>query len=149
MEGYAPDGTVYGSVSGVTQRDCPNFVKKLYFNPQCVYSIADYTSRYYVLMRMGIEQDITLIVTANPSTIVELQNNVNRYYDDYVNDIEKGTLKADLNIDPADKYAFPFIGDGQNCLAAAFNLRGINDLSEIQNVRLDLQPGLRSMDCFK
>ena len=92
IEGYAPDGTVYGSVSGVTQRDCPGFVKKLYSNPQCVYSIADYTSRYYVLMRMGIEQDITLIVTANPSTIVELQNNVNRYYDEYVNDIEKGTL---------------------------------------------------------
>ena len=100
VEGYAPDGTVYGSVSGVTQRDCPGFVKKLYSNPQCVYSIADYTARYYVLMRMGIEQDITLIVTANPSTIVELQNNVNHYYDEYVNDIEKGTLKADLNIDP-------------------------------------------------
>ena len=98
VEGYAPDGTVYGSVSGVTQRDCPGFVKRLYSNPQCVYSIADYTSRYYVLMRMGIEQDITLIVTANPSTIVELQNNVNRYYDDYVNDIEHGTLKADLDI---------------------------------------------------
>ena len=101
VEGYAPDGTVYGSVSGVTQRDCPGFVKKLYSNPQCVYSIADYTARYYVLMRMGIEQDITLIVTANPSTIVELQNNVNKYYDEYVTDIEKGTLKADLNIDPA------------------------------------------------
>lgn len=100
VEGYAPDGTVYGSVSGVTQRDCPGFVKKLYSNPQCVYSIADYTARYYVLMRMGIEQDITLIVTANPSTIVELQNNVNRYYDEYVNDIEKGTLKADLKIEP-------------------------------------------------
>ena len=100
IEGYAPDGTIYGSVSGVTQRDCPGFVKKLYSNPQCVYSIADYTARYYVLMRMGIEQDITLIVTANPSTIVELQNNVNKYYDEYVNDIEKGTLKADLNIDP-------------------------------------------------
>ena len=100
VEGYAPDGTVYGSVSGVTQRDCPGFVKKLYSNPQCVYSIADYTARYYVLMRMGIEQDITLIVTANPSTIVELQNNVNKFYDEYVEDIEKGTLKADLNIDP-------------------------------------------------
>ncbi len=100
VEGYAPDGTVYGSVSGVTQRDCPGFVKKLYSNPQCVYSIADYTARYYVLMRMGIEQDITLIVTANPSTIVELQNNVNRYYDEYVNDIEHGTLKADLDIEP-------------------------------------------------
>lgn len=100
IEGYAPDGTVFGSVSGVTQRDCPGFVKALYSNPQCVYSIADYNARYYVLMRMGIEQDVTLIVTANPSTIVELQNNVNKFYDSYVTDIENGTLNKDLNIDP-------------------------------------------------
>ncbi|MBQ4285513.1 MAG: GH3 auxin-responsive promoter family protein [Bacteroidales bacterium] len=100
-EGEAPDGTMFGSVSGVTQRDCPGFVKALYSNPQCVYSIADYTARYYVLMRMAIEQDITLIVTANPSTIIELQNNVNEFYDEYVKDIENGTLKKELNIDPA------------------------------------------------
>lgn len=100
VEGSAPDGTMFGSVSGVTQRDCPGFVKALYSNPQCVYAISDYNARYYVLMRMGIEQDITLIVTANPSTIVELQNNVNRFYDEYVTDIEKGTLNKDLKIDP-------------------------------------------------
>ena len=56
---------------------------------------------------------------------------------------------ADLNVDPADKYTFSFIGDGQNGLAAAFDFRGIDDLSEIQNVRLNFQPGLRSMGCFK
>ena len=99
-EGEAPDGTMFGSVSGVTQRDCPGFVKALYCNPQCVYSIADYTARYYVLMRMGIENDITLIVTANPSTIIELQNNVNEFYDEYVKDIENGTLNKSLKIDP-------------------------------------------------
>jgi len=99
-EGEAPDGTMFGSVSGVTQRDCPGFVKALYSNPQCVYGIADYNARYYVLMRMGIEQDITLIVTANPSTIIELQNNVNRFYDEYVNDIEAGTLNKSLKIEP-------------------------------------------------
>ena len=98
IEGYAPDGTVFGSVSGVTQRDCPEFMKVLYSNPQCVYSITDYNSRYYVLMRMGIEQDISIIITANPSTIVELQNNVNEYFDEYVNDIEHGTISSKLNI---------------------------------------------------
>ncbi len=98
IEGYAPDGTVFGSVSGVTQRDCPKFVKKLYASPADVFSIADYTARYYTIMRMGIERNITLIVTANPSTIVEMQNNVNEYYDSYVEDIEKGTLNASLNI---------------------------------------------------
>ncbi|MGN0235844.1 MAG: GH3 auxin-responsive promoter family protein [Paludibacteraceae bacterium] len=97
-EGEAPDGTFYGSVSGVTQRDCPDFVKKLYASPASVFAIEDYTARYYTLMRMGIERNITLIVTANPSTIVEMQNNVNEFYDDYCNDIEHGTLNASLNI---------------------------------------------------
>lgn len=100
VEGYAPDGTVFGSVSGVTQRDAPGFVKRLYTNPQCVYSIADYNARYYILMRMGVENDVTLIVTANPSTIVELQNNVNKFYDDYVNDIEHGTISDKINLEP-------------------------------------------------
>lgn len=98
IEGSAPDGTVYGSVSGVTQKNCPEFVKKLYSAPAAVFAIADYKARYYTIMRMGIEKNVSLIVTANPSTIVEMQNNVNEFYDDYINDIEKGTLKADLNI---------------------------------------------------
>lgn len=97
-EGEAPDGTMFGSVSGVTQRDCPGFVKKLYASPASVFSIEDYTARYYTLMRMGIERNITLVVTANPSTIVEMQNNVNEYFDDYCTDIEHGTLNAKLNI---------------------------------------------------
>lgn len=97
-EGEAPDGTFYGSVSGVTQRDCPAFVKKLYASPASVFSIEDYTARYYAIMRMGIERNVTLVVTANPSTIVEMQNNANEFFDDYCNDIEHGTLKAELNI---------------------------------------------------
>ena len=97
-EGEAPDGTMFGSVSGVTQRDCPGFVKKLYASPASVFSIEDYTARYYTLMRMGIERNITLVVTANPSTIVEMQNNVNEYFDDYCTDIEHGTLNVKLNI---------------------------------------------------
>ncbi|MBD5442349.1 MAG: GH3 auxin-responsive promoter family protein [Treponema sp.] len=99
IEGAAPDGTVYGSVSGVTQRDCPQFVKDLYTAPACVFEISDYKARYYAIMRMGIEQDVTLIVTANPSTIVEMQNNVNEFYDRYCEDIENGTINADLKID--------------------------------------------------
>jgi hypothetical protein len=100
VEGYAPDGTVLGSISGYTQGNCPGFLKVIYANPPCVSGITDYDSRYYVLMRMGIEQDVALIIAANPSSIVELQNNVEKYFDDYVDDIEHGTLKADMKIEP-------------------------------------------------
>ena len=100
IEGEAPDGTVYGSVSGVTRRDCPEFIKGLYAEDNAVFAISDYKARYYTIMRTGIEKDVHLLVTANPSTIVEMQNNVNEFFDEYVKDIENGTLSENLNIEP-------------------------------------------------
>lgn len=103
IEGYAPDGTVCGSVSGVTQRDCPEFIKGLYSAPSEVFAIKDYTARYYSLMRTGIEQNVSLLITANPSTIIELQKNVDAYLDDYIDDIEHGTLSSKMNIEPENR----------------------------------------------
>jgi len=92
IEGKAPDGTVYGSVSGVTQRDIPGFMKALHTAPTDVSHIADYKSRYYAIMRMGIERDAYLLITANPSTLIEIQANANEYFEDYCDDIERGTV---------------------------------------------------------
>jgi hypothetical protein len=99
IEGAAPDGTVYGSVSGVMQRDIPNFMKSVYTAPLDVSHIVDYKARYYAIMRMGIERDTHLVLTANPSTLVEMQTNVNEFFDDYCNDIEHGTV--------SDKFPIP------------------------------------------
>lgn len=98
VEGYAPDGTVAGSVSGVTRRDAPSFVKELYAIPGGVYGIKDYNARYYTIMRLSIETDAHIFITANPSTLVEVQKNVDKYYDLYCEDIEKGTLSHDFDI---------------------------------------------------
>jgi hypothetical protein len=98
IEGAAPDGTVYGSISGISQRDIPGFMEVLHPAPADIFHIPDYKARYYAIMRMGIEQDITLIITANPSTLVEMQNNANEFYDEYVQDIEKGTLSRNVSI---------------------------------------------------
>ena len=99
IEGAAPDGTVYGSISGVMQRDIPSFMQGLHPAPADVFHIADYKARYYAIMRMGIERDATLILTANPSTLVEMQTNANEFFEDYCNDIEHGTL--------SDKFPIP------------------------------------------
>jgi hypothetical protein len=98
IEGEAPDGTLYGSISGMSQRDIPSFMKVIYSAPADIFNISDYKSRYYSLMRMAIAQNITWIITANPSTLVEMQNNANEFYDDYVNDIENGTISAQFDI---------------------------------------------------
>lgn len=100
IEGYATCGTVCGNVSGLTRDDCPKFIRKIHSSPSIVFGIADYKARYYVLMRTAIEQDVTCLITANPSTVVEMQNNVNEFFEDYIKDIENGTLNKDLNIEP-------------------------------------------------
>ena len=98
VEGRALDGTVFGSVSGLTRKDVPQFIKKHYAFSSSVYDIPDYNARYYAIMRLSIEQDVTMLVTANPSTIVEMQHNAIEYYDKYVEDIENGTINKDLDI---------------------------------------------------
>jgi len=98
IEGYAPDGTAYGSVSGMMQRDIPEFLKILHTAPADVFQIADYRARYYAIMRMGIERDVHLFIGANPSTLVEMQNNANEYFNDYCDDIEKGTVSRKFNM---------------------------------------------------
>ena len=98
VECYAPDGTPCGSVSGVTQRDCPAFIKKLYSAPADIFYIDDYAARNYALMRTGIEQNVTLFITANPSTVIELQRTVDENLDEMINDIRNGTLSGKFNI---------------------------------------------------
>ncbi|GHT52980.1 hypothetical protein FACS1894106_2930 [Spirochaetia bacterium] len=98
IEGAAPDGTVYGSISGVMQRDIPKFMQAIHTAPAAVFKISDYKARYYAVMRMAIERNTHGIITANPSTLVEMQKNANEFYDDYVEDIEKGTLSRKFPI---------------------------------------------------
>ena len=99
VEGYAPDGTLFGSVSGVLVRDIPSVIKKHYTAPASVMSIGDYAARNYTLMRLALQhRDVTLWATANPSTILELMRTVDEFANRLITDIEQGTLDADFDI---------------------------------------------------
>ena len=92
-EGYAPDGTIFGAVSGVLVRDIPQIIKKHYTAPACVMSIPDYSARNYTLMRLALQhRDVTLWATANPSTILELLRTLNENTEEMIQDIEYGTI---------------------------------------------------------
>ena len=99
VEGYAPDGTLFGSVSGVLVRDIPSVIKKHYTAPASVMSIGDYAARNYTLMRLALQhRDVTLWATANPSTKLELMRTVDEFADRLITDIEQGTLDTDFDI---------------------------------------------------
>ncbi len=99
VEGYAPDGTLFGSVSGVLVRDIPSIIKKHYTAPPSVMSIADYAARNYTLMLLALQhRDVTLWATANPSTILELLRTVDENAESLINDIEHGTISENFDI---------------------------------------------------
>ena len=98
VEGYAEDGTIFGSVSGVTARELPRFIRERFVTPSEVYDIKDYSARYYTMMRLAIAHSVTYIVAPNPSTIMELVHNAEEYFEDYIEDIEKGTLSSKFDI---------------------------------------------------
>lgn len=99
-EGLTEDATPVGSASGLTNGSTGKLITRMYAVPQEVFSIENYSARYYTLMRYAIEKDVTLWVTPNPSTVLEMQSVVDQHLDDFIKDIGEGTIKSDIAIEP-------------------------------------------------
>ena len=89
-----------GAESGHAYRNMPGIVTGLYAIPYSVFLIQDYESKYYCILRIALEQNITTIATLNPSTIVLLCHKIDKYKDQILKDIEKGTINEDMIIPP-------------------------------------------------
>ncbi len=101
VEGYAPSGVPYGSESGDAYKSMPSMIKNHYALPYEVFCIKDYEARYYTMLRIGIEADVTNISTMNPLTILVLCQKIDRYAKDIIEDIREGSLNRSLKIDPS------------------------------------------------
>ncbi len=101
VEGYAPDGTPVGSTSGQLLKGIGKLFQHKYAVPYEVFEIEDYSARYYAILLLGMTQNVTLLSTANPSTLSLLAQKANEWKDMLLNDIEKGTLSSEFSF-PAD-----------------------------------------------
>ncbi|MGB2705369.1 MAG: GH3 auxin-responsive promoter family protein [Candidatus Omnitrophota bacterium] len=100
VDGLTPSGIPYGAESGHGYKNLPDSLKVLYALPYEVFEIRDYDARYYTILRIAMEQNITTIATMTPSTIILLCQRIEKVKGDVINDIEKGTLKERLDIQP-------------------------------------------------
>jgi hypothetical protein len=98
VEEITPSGIPSGAETGHGYKKLPAPVRSLYALPFDVFSIPEHESRYYCIMRIAVEQDITTIATLNPTTIALLCGKVKAWRDDIISDIEKGSLRPDPNI---------------------------------------------------
>jgi GH3 auxin-responsive promoter len=100
VESYAPGGTPCGAESGHAYRTMPGPVKSIYTAPYPVFAIADYEAKYYTLLRLAAGQDISLIATVNPSTIVLLADRLAHHTESIIRDVRDGSLSPDIAVPP-------------------------------------------------
>lgn len=99
VEGYAPSGIPYGSTSGHIYRNMPGIVRRGYSVPYRVFEIADYAAKYYAIMRISMEQNVSLLCTANPSSVLKMCEKGNEYGESIIRDIRGGTLSRQFAIE--------------------------------------------------
>jgi len=105
VEGHTPSGLPYGSTSGQIYRDMPRWVRGTYAAPYELFLVDDYEAKYYALMRVALDSDVTFLATANPSSILQMCRFADEHADDLVRDVADGTLSTALPIEQGPRAA--------------------------------------------
>lgn len=100
IEGYTSGGIPYGSTSGSIYKNMPAIFRKKYAIPYDVFEISDYQAKYYAIMRLAMEQDASVVSTANPSSILIMCEKGNEFGEEIIKDIHNGTLSNNYKIEP-------------------------------------------------
>lgn len=68
--------------------------------PKSVAQIGDSDARYYAIARILLEEDFSVIMTLNPSTILLLFQKIEQYAESLIADIEAGGIGSDVAVGP-------------------------------------------------
>jgi hypothetical protein len=98
IESRAPSGVPIGAESGHAYRTVPPPVQSMYTSPYQVFTIDDYEAKYYTLLRLAAGQNISLIATVNPSTIVLLADRLGRHTESIIRDVRDGELSREFAV---------------------------------------------------
>lgn len=101
VEGHAPDGTPYGSISGQYIQDLDEAIRHKYLLPYAVYCIKDYDARYYTILRLGMAAaDVSLVSSTNPSTLSLLAEKGALWQDMLLDDLAHGGINSQFALEP-------------------------------------------------
>jgi hypothetical protein len=98
IEGRTPGGIPFGAASGLIYQSSPRWIQNAYVVPYLVSEIKDFEAKYYVIMRLALEQEISFFGTPNPSTILRLVETAERCKEEIIRDIREGTIASRWNI---------------------------------------------------
>lgn len=95
VQGRTPYGIPFGSISGALYQTEPEAIRNVLVSvPYEVFTIPDYETRYYCILRAALANPVTSLYTVNPSTITVLARRLKRYGRNLAKDLFDGTLTA-------------------------------------------------------
>jgi hypothetical protein len=86
------EGAFWNSIGAATQKRGRSPI------PLCVNAIADTDARYYTVARILLEEEVSLLMALNPSTLVVLLRKLTLFGEALVADIERGGLNGDVQV---------------------------------------------------
>jgi hypothetical protein len=91
-------GIPCGNLSGFTAQVQKRLMRWMYVVPPATGKVKDAQARTYVAVRCGLMKKVGMLMSANPSTLVNLARFMDREKERLIRDVHDGTLDAKLDI---------------------------------------------------
>ena len=92
VEGTTPKGIPYGSASGMIRKSTEWMCPGLFSVPSITGEIKDYDLRYYIMVRLALEKDVSFAITPNPVTLIKTAEVGIKHQEDIIRAIHDGSL---------------------------------------------------------
>lgn len=102
----AEDGTPIGYTSGYNFTTLPPAVRRVYAWPYELFEVEDGEARDYLATWIAALSPVTLAATVFPLALTNLLRSAERFAEPLARDLERGTLRDDLRLDPSARALF-------------------------------------------
>jgi hypothetical protein len=94
-------GIPCGAVTGLTATMQKRIIRWLYCVPACAGKVKDASAKYYLVLRLSLPRRVSMVIAANPSTLVQLARVGDAQKEALLRDLRDGTLSGHCDV-PAD-----------------------------------------------
>ena len=92
---HSADGTPCGNISGLVATMQKRIVRSMYTIPAAVAEVADAEAKRFTILRLALADPwVGMVITANPSTLLQLTEFANTHAEDLIRDIRNGGISG-------------------------------------------------------
>lgn len=92
---FTPSGVPCGGMSGLAAETAPLVSRPIFLLPRALMKIHDHAAKQYAALRLAIAaRNLGIIITANPSTLIEFARLADDQRENLIRDVADGTLTA-------------------------------------------------------